>query len=171
MKKREKQIRYISHYDNSALNLSNKLFLAFQKDLELERKVLNWILSIVHEEPSTDFDRFIQDGSILSKVMTSIVFNSVPLDSIDDNWGVHPALDRVKTVIREIRRYGVVEVFEPEDLIELRNIPKVTKCLAQLSKLVISLFNLLISIYCLFFFIIFRQRQIKILFLTRCLKT
>ena len=45
-------------------------------------------------------------------------------------------MDRVKAVIREIRRYGVVEVFEPEDLIELRNIPKVTKCLAQLSKLV-----------------------------------
>ena len=45
-------------------------------------------------------------------------------------------MDRVKVVIREIRRYGVVDVFEPEDLIELKNIPKVTKCLAQLSKLV-----------------------------------
>ena len=48
----------------------------------------------------------------------------------------NPALDRVKAVIREIRRYGVVEVFEPEDLLELRDIPRVTKCLAQLSKLV-----------------------------------
>ena len=45
-------------------------------------------MSIVHEEPSTDYDRFIQDGSILSKVMTSIVFNSVELYSIDDNWGM-----------------------------------------------------------------------------------
>jgi len=108
------------------------------KDLELERKVLQWIMSIVHEEPATDYDRFIQDGSILSKVMTSIVFNSVALDQIDDNWGVNPALDRVKAVIREIRRYGVVDVFEPEDLIELKNIPKVTKCLAQLSKLAAS---------------------------------
>jgi hypothetical protein len=44
--------------------------------------------------------------------------------------------DRVKAVIREIRRYGVVDVFAPEDLIELKNIPKVTRCLAQLSKLV-----------------------------------
>merc|ERR1712066_59139 len=108
------------------------------KDLELERKVLQWIMSIVHEEPTTDYDGFIQDGSILSKVMTSIVFNSVALDQIDDNWGMNPALDRVKAVIREIRRYGVVDVFEPEDLIELRNIPKVTKCLAQLSKLAAS---------------------------------
>jgi len=95
-------------------------------------------MSIVHEEPTTDYDRFIQDGSILSKVMTSIVFNSVPLDTIDDNWGVNPAMERVKVVIREIRRYGVVDVFEPEDLIELQNIPKVTKCLAQLSKLAAS---------------------------------
>ena len=45
-------------------------------------------MSIVNEEPSTDYDRFIQDGSILSKVMTSIVFNSVPLEQIDDNWGM-----------------------------------------------------------------------------------
>ena len=45
-------------------------------------------------------------------------------------------MDRVKVVIREIRRYGVVDVFEPEDLLELKDIPKVTKCLAQLSKLV-----------------------------------
>merc|ERR1711953_1085843 len=37
------------------------------KDLELQR-----IMSIVHEEPTTDYDRFIQDGSVLSKVMTSI---------------------------------------------------------------------------------------------------
>ena len=33
---------------------------------------------------------------------------------------------------------GVSEVFEVEDLLERRNIPKVTKCLAQLSKLVSS---------------------------------
>jgi len=48
------------------------------------------------------------------------------------------AQNRIKTVIREIRRYGVVDVFEVEDLIELKNIPKVTKCLAQLSKLAAS---------------------------------
>merc|ERR1711990_30329 len=108
------------------------------RDLELEHAVLQWIMTIVHEKPSTDYDTFIQDGSILSKVMTSIVFNSVPLETTDDNWGANPVLDRIKTVIRELRRYGVVDVFEPEDLMELRNIPKVTKCLAQLSKLASS---------------------------------
>ena len=60
-----------------------------QRDLELEHKVLQWIMSIIHEKPtSLDYDHFIQDGSVLSKVMTSIVFNSVPLEQIDDNWGV-----------------------------------------------------------------------------------
>jgi len=108
------------------------------RDLELEHAVLQWIMTIVHEKPSGDYDTFIQDGSILSKVMTSIVFNSVPLETTDDNWGANPVLDRIKTVIRELRRYGVVDVFEPEDLMELRNIPKVTKCLAQLSKLAAS---------------------------------
>lgn len=91
--------------------------------------------------------------------MTSIVFNSVPLEDIDQSWGSNPAHDRVTAVIREIKRYslskisvlvyffkhysmtfhfryGVVDVFEPQDLIEMKNIPKVTKCLAQLSKLV-----------------------------------
>ena len=51
----------------------------------------------------------------------------------------------MKASIREIRRYGVVDVFEPEDLIELRNIPAVTKCLAQLSKLAASDKNSLLS--------------------------
>ena len=44
-------------------------------------------------------------------------------------------LGRVKSVIHEMRRYGVTELFEPADLMELRNIPKVTKSLAQLCKL------------------------------------
>ena len=70
--------------------------------------------------------------------MTSIVFNSVPIEDIDQTWGANPQVDRVRALIREIKRYGVIDVFEAEDLLELRNIPKVTKCLAQLSKLVSS---------------------------------
>lgn len=108
------------------------------RDIELEHKVLQWIISVIHERPTSDYEHFIQDGSVLSKLMTSIVFNSVPLEQIDDNWGTNPVQDRVRAVIREIKRYGVMEVFEPDDLIQLKNIPKVTKCLAQLSKLAAS---------------------------------
>ena len=40
--------------------------------------------------------------------MTSIVFNSVPMEDIEANWGSNPGLDRVKSVIREIKRYLVI---------------------------------------------------------------
>lgn len=109
-----------------------------ERDAALEQKVINWISSVIDERPTTDYDHFIQDGSILSRVMTSIVFNSVPLEEITCEWGSNPALARIKSLIREIRRYGVSEVFEVEDLLERRNISKVTKCLAQLSKLAAS---------------------------------
>ena len=86
-------------------------------------------MTIVHEKPADDYDTFIQDGSILSKVrfiwrwqviiigterkfphqvMTSIVFNSVPIETTEDNWGTNPVLDRIKTVIRELKRWGNV---------------------------------------------------------------
>ena len=38
------------------------------------------------------------------QVMTSIVFNSVPIETTEDNWGTNPVLDRIKTVIRELKR-------------------------------------------------------------------
>ena len=34
-----------------------------------------------------------------------------------------------------IHRYGVHDVFEPKDLNESKNIPKVTRCICELSKL------------------------------------
>ena len=46
---------------------------------------------------------------------------------IKDNCGTDPVLDRINTVIREIRRYGVVDVLEPEDLKELRSHEKSTQ--------------------------------------------
>jgi len=109
-----------------------------EKDAALEQKVINWIESVINERPTKDYENFIQDGSVLSRVMTSIVFNSVPIEDIGIQWGSNPAYTRVTALVREIRRYGVVDVFEPADLLEKRNIPKVTKCLAQLSKLAAS---------------------------------
>ena len=79
--------------------------------------------------------------------MTSIVFNSVPIEDIGIQWGSNPAYTRVAALVREIRRYGVVDVFEPADLLEKRNIPKVTKCLAQLSKLVSNYISILLGTF------------------------
>ena len=96
------------------------------------------MVNILKERPESPsmFERWIQDGTILARLMIAICFNSVPREQIHANWGCNPVLDRVNSVIFEMRRYGVTEMFEPQDLMELRNIPKVTKSLAQLCKLV-----------------------------------
>jgi len=125
----------VSKTPQPSLPVSRNRPIKTSKDLELERKVLQWIVSVVKEKPTTDYDRFIQDGTVISKLMVRIVFNSVPIEQIYTNWGINPVLDRVKSVISEMRRYGVTELFEPKDLMEMRNIPLVTKSLAQLCKL------------------------------------
>jgi len=98
-----------------------KFTIALQRDQALEGKVLTWIVGILGEDhPSEDYELYIQDGSVISKylmklfnyinytrlfrVMTSIVFNSVPMEDIEQNWGCNPSLDRVRSVIREIKR-------------------------------------------------------------------
>merc|ERR1712223_1536638 len=119
-------------------DLVKKVRTKAERNADLELKVVDWIESVLGERPYKSYESFIQDGRIISRVMTSIVFNSVPMEEIETTWGSQPQVARVKTVIREIKRYGVIDVFEAEDLLELKNIPKVTKCLAQLSKLAAS---------------------------------
>merc|ERR1712018_357164 len=65
-----------------------------ERNAELEIKVIDWIESVLGERPTTSYEEFIRDGRVISRVMTSIVFNSVPY--IDCDWGINPALDRVK---------------------------------------------------------------------------
>ena len=50
---------------------------------------MQWIVNIVKEKPESPslYDRWIQDGSILSRLMISIVFNSVPIEQVHANWG------------------------------------------------------------------------------------
>jgi len=120
-----------------ALPIAKNRPIKTSKDLELERKVMQWIVNIIKEKPESpsQYDRWIQDGSVIAKLMINIVFNSVPIEVVHSNWGSNPVLSRVKTVLHEMRRYGVTDLFEPADLMEQRNIPKVTRSLAQLCKL------------------------------------
>jgi len=120
-----------------ALPVARNRPIKTSKDLELERKVLQWMVNILKVKPESPsmYERWIQDGTILAKLMMAICFNSVPREVIHANWGCNPVLDRVNSVIFEMRRYGVTDMFEPQDLMELRNIPRVTRTLAQLCKL------------------------------------
>jgi len=106
------------------------------KDLELERILLKWLVMVAgRKAEDTSFEKWIQDGSVLAKAMISVNFNSVPLEMVNCNWGASPVTDRVKRVILEMTRFGVSEVFEAEDLMELRNVPRVCRSLARLCRL------------------------------------
>ena len=113
------------------------------------------MVNILKEKPESPsmYERWIQDGTILARLMMAICFNSVPREVIHANWGCNPVLDRVNSVIFEMRRYGVTDMFEPQDLMELRNIPKVTRTLAQLCKLVSYTGATLLPINCCFSFL------------------
>merc|ERR1712048_559433 len=100
-----------------------------------ERRVQGWVVSVLKERPGTEWDRWVQDGTILARLMIKIVFNSIPLEEVYTNWGSNPVLQRVKSLIHEMRRYGVTEMFEPEDLMYCRNIPLVTRSVSQLMRL------------------------------------
>jgi hypothetical protein len=69
--------------------------------------------------------------------MTAIVFNSVPLEDIKDKdeGGTDNARSRTKSLIMEMMRYGVKDLFDPEELVEGKNIRHVTKCIDELRQL------------------------------------
>ena len=69
--------------------------------------------------------------------MTAIVFNSVPNEDIEDKdqGGTDNCKSRTKTLVREMMRYGVRDLFDPEELVEGRNIRHVTHCIDELRQL------------------------------------
>ena len=61
---------------------------------------MQWIVNIIKEKPESpsQYDRWIQDGSIIAKLMINIVFNSVPIEVVHSNWGsvsVHTSFEDV----------------------------------------------------------------------------
>ena len=50
---------------------------------------MQWIVKIIKEKPESpsQYDRWIQDGSVIAKLMINIVFNSVPIEVVHSNWG------------------------------------------------------------------------------------
>merc|ERR1711997_883925 len=82
-----------------------------------------------------DFGGWLEDGSVLSGMMTNLCFNSVPMELITDSTGESKLTpkERVDILIEQLRKFGVQEklLFTAEDLLEKRNIPKVARCLAS----------------------------------------
>ena len=46
--------------------------------------------------------------------------------------------DRIKVLIKHLENFGIPEryIFQIEDLSELKNVPKVTRCIAMMAKMV-----------------------------------
>ena len=66
--------------------------------------------------------------------MTAIVFNSVPMEDIKD-IGQDNSKARTKTLIMEMMRYGVRDLFDPDELVEGKNIRHVTHCIDELRRI------------------------------------
>ena len=69
--------------------------------------------------------------------MTAIVFNSVPIEDIEDKeqGGTDNDMARTKTLIMEMMRYGVRDLFDPEELVMGKNIRHVTHCIDELRRM------------------------------------
>ena len=114
--------------------------LSFQRDVQLECKIANWLATEVQEAPKVDFDEWIKDGRIICRVFNQLVFNSVPIDitqSLPRDVEVSDPV-RVQTLINHLKDFGMdqEDLFHPKDLTEKRHIPRVCRCLEQFRKLV-----------------------------------
>merc|ERR1711976_867000 len=89
-----------------------------KRSLKREHLIIKWMLRITHKDKagSIDFADWIQDGQILSNVMTTLCFNSVERDRWS-SFGCSPEEQRVKDVRAQILDYGVADkyLFRVED--------------------------------------------------------
>lgn len=71
-------------------------------------------------------------------VLQAVMFNSVPADCPLSVAGLTTVQERVRGLIKYLRKFGVPDeyVFDERDLVEFKNIPKVTRCFAMLAKMV-----------------------------------
>ena len=108
--------------------------------MKREHLIIKWILRVTHadKDSSIDFADWIKDGTILSRVMTTLCFNSIERDQWGSSFGCSPEEQRVKDVRTQILDYGVDEkfLFRVEDVTKKFNTPKVVRCLEEVAKLV-----------------------------------
>jgi len=109
-----------------------------RRSLKREHLIIKWILRITHlnKDMSIDFADWVQDGTVLSQVMTTLCFNSVERDKYG-SAGHNPEEDRIKSLQAQILEYGVEPkyLFKLEDILHKKRTPKVIRCLEEVAKL------------------------------------
>ena len=75
--------------------------------------------------------------------MNKINPNSIPEDQI--TWeGAKSKQRNISNFLKEAENYGVpkAKLFFPEDLLQLRHIPRVTRCIYALAKIVSQIYHI-----------------------------
>jgi len=107
------------------------------RDFQKESQILIWIYNMIDEAARVDFEFFLKDGCILCKLMNRIVPGCIPEEEI--TWeGPRSKQKNIANFLREAESYGVpkARLFFPQDLLQLRNLPRVTRCIYALAKVV-----------------------------------
>jgi len=100
-----------------------------------ESQILLWTWKVLNEVTTTDYDLYLKDGTVLCRLM-----NSVCPGSVQGELKYCNNKERTKNIglfLKAAEKYGVDKklLFEIDDLLLLRHIPKVTRCIFTLGKL------------------------------------
>lgn len=109
-----------------------------QRDNTKESQILMWIWNCLEMVSSLDYDQFLKDGVALCRLMNHLRPGSVTLEEVNSGTDARQKRRNIELFLRAAKNYGVPErlLFEPDDLLFMRHLPKVTRCIFALGKLV-----------------------------------
>lgn len=109
-----------------------------QRDNTKESQILIWIWNCLEMVSCLDYDQFLKDGVALCKLMNHVRPGSVNMEEVSSGNDFRQKRRNIELFLRAAKSYGVEErlLFQPEDLLFLRHLPRVTRCIYALGKLV-----------------------------------
>lgn len=109
---------------------------AHHRDRTKESQILLWIWNSLEEISCLDFDQYLRDGSIICRLMNFIKPGSIKGEI--ETKTIKQKLQNVNKFLSACAAYGVPKhlLFKTDDLVYLQHVPRVTRCLFALGKLV-----------------------------------
>ncbi|XP_023225250.1 myophilin-like [Centruroides sculpturatus] len=106
-----------------------------QRDGVKEGQILVWIWNLLEEAANKEYDQFLRDGTVLCRLMNAIKPNCIP-GEITAGDNIKHKKKNIEKFLKACSDYGVSKdtLFEPDDLLFMRHLPKVTRCLFALGK-------------------------------------
>lgn len=105
-----------------------------QRDRAKESQIMLWIWNVLGEISSTDYDQFLRDGVILCRLINALKPGTIKEDL--ENATMRQKQRNIELFLNACKSFGVDKnlLFKSEDLLYLRNIPRVTRCIFALGK-------------------------------------